>query len=517
MNTIQYTVISIILCFNKAYDATLLQNATTITTCPKLFLTRTTMNSHLSNYKSNSRILKAKVKPLTQNLSTFPLESWNKINFSSNSSMDDLATTLQCHEDNIEYSNEVIETLYNSTLYLLLLKMQTWLNSGEGLDTIDSYLGYDEETRDLINISMTELFSHQRNDKSKHMDRLASLFYYSCDIKNMYENQDVGRDEVEKTFQSYMDTFGFTESKRGLIPNENTLIGNLKMALFSIAYEKNICYANMFGVTVASMKMRILTMPSDDEIINSIKRRPTNIFQMHTTVQKLVESYAREINANIINKYHVSILGVIIQDLFGYAYNHFELLTKLEEYDIDESDLNLIIEFSIFMSGLMVILVDRFFEFKSKLNLELVNAMYDIIYFLNPTDPQLIFGKDFSVDELSILRDVDFNYVFNEKKSIFNYYQKSERDDIVNNYMPKIMNSAIDKLLITFSGEDPEYWYNNRSTKIHYQQNHFDKQELLELIQQNNINALSILNTFLCEFAIKYDLYDKYQMNNVEI
>lgn len=508
MNAIQSTVIiSIVLCFNEVYGVSLLQNATALTPCSKFPFAPKILSPSLMNYKSNSQALGPKVESIA--LSAFPVKRWNEKKLSTNSSMDDLANIQQSYDDNIQKSNEVTQTLYNTTLHLLLRKMQTWMDSDEGLDTIDSYLGYDEDTQDLINISMTELFTHQRNDRSTHMDRLASLFYYSCDIKIMYKNQDVGRDEVVNKFQWYIDSFGFKKSKI-LGISEDLSKNNLKLILLSIPHKANICYSNMFGATVASMKMKMLTMPSNNEVINRIKRRPTHTYKMYMTVEKLAESYAKEVDTNTINEHHLSILGVLTQDIFGYAYNHFELLYMLGEYDIDENNLNLINEFSSFMSGFMLILVDRFFEFKGEPNTGLVNAMYEIMYFLNPADPQLAFGNNFSQNDLDILQDSDYIYIMEDKKSIFEYYDKSERNEIVNNYMPMLMDTAIDKLLTTFSGENPEFWYNNRSSKIDYRQNHYDKQELLKMIQQNNENALSILNTFFNEFTIGYDLYDKF-------
>lgn len=48
-------------------------------------------------------------------------------------------------------------------------------------------------------------------------------------------------------------------------------------------------------------------------------RRPVNTIQMHISVEKLVESYAKEVDANIVNEYHVKILGILISDIFGFA------------------------------------------------------------------------------------------------------------------------------------------------------------------------------------------------------
>lgn len=81
---------------------------------------------------------------------------------------------------------------------------------------------------------------------------------------------------------------------------------------------------------------------------------------MHMSVQKLVEFYAKLDDANVVNEYHIRILGVLILDIFGYVYNHFKLLSMLGEYDIDKRDLKLINGFLTFMSGFIVAIVDCF-------------------------------------------------------------------------------------------------------------------------------------------------------------
>lgn len=56
--------------------------------------------------------------------------------------------------------------------------------------------------------------------------------------------------------------------------------------------------------------------------------------------------------------------------------------------------------------------------------------MYDIMYFLIPSEQQLVFDKKFSKEEAGLVREIDFYYIFEENNLNLDYHQISESDEI---------------------------------------------------------------------------------------
>jgi len=431
------------------------------------------------------RFLTASVK--TKLPPIFSPTNWNNISKLGKQLTDDLASTYNYNTDSLEFYSADILSLYSYTLFLLLHKIQTWLDHDESLQTIKYYLGFDKETVDLMNIAMTELCSSKRNDKKRNNNNLESLFYYSCDIMRMQPNKDT----VKEKFHYFLKMFE--------IPKEDILKDNeveLKKGLKSFLNEiVDNTITTSFRVSVDSMKMRILTDASNNEIVNSIKRRKVYSSE-NKSIQELVESYATESDGIRVNAYHVSILSFLIPDMFGYVYNHFELLYNLREHEIYENDKNNVENFSKFMSAFISTFVHRFFEFRGELSQELMNAMHSVEFFLDPSKTYINYRREFNNEGSSILNDPYLFQVYGMEKSIKNYYNKSERNDVIDNYMKVMMGDAVQKVLFTCTGEPLDHWKTSRFSKIVFQEENNNKDSLIKLLRKNNYNAFHILEIF---------------------
>jgi len=425
--------------------------------------------------------MKTKLQP------DFSPTNWNNISKLGKQLTDDLASTYNYNTDNLEIYREDILSLYAHTLFLLLHKIQTRLDRDEGLKTIEYYLGFDKETVNLINIAMTELIYAKRSYKNINNSSLESLFYYSCDIKHMQQDKDT----VKEKFHYFIKMFEFTKEEI-LQKKEVELKRDLKTVLNKIV-KKTI--TTPFRVSIESMKLRILSDASNNEIVNSIKKRKV-YFGENKSIQELVESYGTESDGIRVNAYHVSVLSVLIPDIFGYVYNHFELLYNLREHEINNNDKNSIENFSKFMSAFISTFVHRFFEFRGESSKELQDAMYSVQFFLDPSETYANHRRKFNDEGQSILSDPDLFQVYKVKKSINSYYNKSERNDVIDNSMKVMMGDAVQKLLDTCTGEHLDHWETARFSKMVYQEGSYDKNSLMKLIKKNNNNAFEILEIF---------------------
>jgi len=423
---------------------------------------------------------------------TFTPTNWNNISKMGKQSTNDLASTYKYKIDNLQHHSTNIFSIYAYTVVLMLYKIQTWLDRDDGLETIEYYLGFDEETIHLINIAMTEMFLAKCNDKKRNNNNLESLFYYSCDIMHMHQNKST----VKNKFNYFIKLFEIPKTEILKI-NEDEFKKGLKDTL-NETVDKTI--TTPFRVSIESMKLRILSDASNNEIVNSIKRR--KIYSSESkSIQELVESYASESDGIKVNAYHVSILSVLIPDIFGYAYNHFVLLYNLREYEINDNDKNNIENFSKFMSSFISMFMNRFFEFKGQMSQELHDAMYSVKFFLDPSETDADNIRSIYDEEQSSSSDSNSSQVYGEKKSIKNYYNKSERNGVIDNYMKVMMDDTVQKLLATCTGEPLDHWENTRFSKNFYPEEVNNKDGLMKLIRQNNNNSFNVLNVFSSIFS----------------
>lgn len=424
-----------------------------------------------------------------------PLQSWKNDTFFNRKPNKSV-------KDDLKNSGEAVRNVYQCTLSLFLRKIQTWTSGDEDVDVVAEYLGYDEETRDLIDISMTELLSEERAGRID-VANLESLFYYACDLKNTAKEDFADPNGVRTRLSSYVGKFERPDEGVQRLDKKD-LLDRLKSNLRSIANNGE----TSFGVTVRSMKLDVLKDPSENEIVNKLKNRYMNPFSNQTLLES-TERYASESDPIKVNQCHVAILDVLTTDVFGFVLNHFELLSMLRTHKLDGNDAEIIDRFSTFVEGFKSIFVDRSFELRGDDGSEVALAMWSIMLFLNPETAKI------TDEERSDLKSSHYGKILKPDTSIANYHDQSRRDDDLNRYMKKIMDSAVYTMTNSFIKEDDYAWESNRATKItHENADKTDKEYLLGKIKENTNNALEILRIFRGQFVLGKELYDKYQLND---
>lgn len=462
------------------------------------------------NNKDNFKLSNAK---LTFTASTAPkitaesLDlSWIKIPF--------LNRNKERVPDSVLKASEPIKNIYTNTLNLLLFKVHAWANSNDDdLDSVAEYLGYDKETIDLINISITELLSEKRACHVQ-IDNLLSLFYYSCDLKAIADHTLADVDKVKQNLRTLANRFSMsTEDIQRL--DKGNLINDLKSNLRLIENKAE----TPFGVTIHSMKMKIFTEQTDDPTMTKLKDRHITLFNTKK-IPEFVRTYTTETDEDKVRNYHDTILDVLISDIFGFAYNHFELLSLLRTYELNDTDKEIIKKFTTFANDFTFLFIDRSFEFKGIISSEVRDAMYSLIQFLNPENLPSDFNSNLSDEDKAALRTSNFGKSVQFERSISDYFDDQKRSDVeLNRYMNKLKLNVTNVIIGSFTMENEYEWNQLRVSKIDQMDFNLSmvedkKQYLLDQINSNTKNAMDIIDVFSKEFVLGKELYDKYELNN---
>lgn len=394
--------------------------------------------------------------------------------------INNLANGLMDDTDSLDNAKQNTKDIYVNVLLLLLYKIHNWLTSNVDLNAISSYLGFPPQTIDLINAALTELLYHHRKGHI-NISNLANAFFYSCDIEHMRDHNTHDEINVKNKFQTFLSKFGFKNQLLENLKNlkESDLVTSLKNFINSLSC-KNI---PSYSVTIPLMKNRTFVNESKNKTVNKLKARFIVEYQ-----ENQAESYEKETDGDKVTKNHVNLIRKLIPDIFGFAYNHFELLSKLREYELnDVEETQAVKRFSGFLKNFMEIFITRYFEFKNEDNQPFLNAMYPLIDFLNPEE----------APEKQTISILDYRNM----------------DETFNTHMWTLMNNALEKLLAECGDESIDQWKKNRSLKIDYPSKNLTKDKLINLMNGNTDDAYDILGVFVSDFVHGVELYKKYELD----
>lgn len=446
MQVIKFLMVSCILSSGKAVDP---PNLTSQESCRKLYLDLLFRNG-LSEVKQDQK-----------STDNSPNEYFTSANEFVNGS------------DDISDVNENIQKLYYRVLDLLIFRIETWLTNNERPESISNYLGFQPKIVNLINIAITELLYQQRRGRI-NVDNLVNAFFYSCDIKHMRDYSDNDKANITERFKTILESFEYPKSnveKLSLCVLENNLETSISLIVNGVS--------PYLSITIPLMKNRMFVDESNNKIVNKLQTRFIEEYKNN------VQFYEHETFSNKVIENHLNLLSKIIPDVFGFLYNHFELLIKLRKGRFMEKEVELIIQqfkFSKFLDMFMQFFIYRFVEFKREENKRFLDTFSNLIH------------------AISALVDFIDNGTTSEKTGQLIIFQ--------NKLMMKLIHNALDPLLGLFGNENIEEWITNRTLKIEYPDGKQNKEYLLKLMKDNSENAFEILNIFSSHFVQLLD-FDK--------
>lgn len=388
-------------------------------------------------------------------------------------SHDDLAKNLTDFDD-LKGSDETVNNIYDGVVAILALRIKNWLSTDQQVKLIAYYLGAANETRRVINHSITQLFYLQQRGKIR-ISNLLNVFFYSCDIGNMIQDQsELTIANVRKKLSSILKTLRADEINHDSKQiDENDLVKSLKSNT-ELVDEK---FKPSLSVTIPLMKNRVYVDYSKKSDLDKVSFVDKSC--------NFVKANKDETDGAKIIKNHVDLLGELIPDIFGLAYNHIELLQELERFGLDESEGFQIQRFSNFLGLFRDIFLSRYFEFKfkHKIDQEFENLLQPLVDFLN-----------FEVSESSL-------YMFSSGK-----YHES---------MWNSLNGVMEKLLFYTNGKKTSVksWKDKRTLKMDIQKNSDSKTYYLNLINCNTEDSYDILGTFASNFEQGAQLYRDHGLN----
>lgn len=406
---------------------------------------------------------------------------------SNTNGFSDLADALTNGTDDLANADETTKDIYNQVVVLLVHRMQTWLRGDEDLEAISAYLGFPSDVVYFINVALTELLYRQRRGEI-NIGNLAEMYYYSCDIGHVVRDHgDRGRATVAERFRSFVGRFGFENRDISTVSREDvdSVTGYLRERMRATDRQVSPSYS----ASVPSMKNRAFV----DEPATTAKRTVNDVTRRFIDEYRAkdAESCERETDAVRVTENHVRLMGKLIPDVFGYVYNHFELLTELRRlHRLDAAgDEKAVRRFTKVLHQFMEIFMNRYFEFRGDVDQTFLDAMYPLIDFADPD----------SAPERPELTILDYEN------------QDGQR---YNDHMWKLMDHALGALLPVFGDETVEHWKEHRSLRIDYPSENPSKKELLNLLNGNTDDALDILGTFFGDFALGVEYYDKFKLDN---
>lgn len=385
---------------------------------------------------------------------------------SSKNTFHPLSDKLIDGSDNILNANENTQNIYYRVLDLLIFRIETWLKDDENLESISKYLGFPSEIENIINVAITELFYLQRRGRIR-IDNLVDAFFYLCDIEHMRNYSDNDKPNITDKFKTILKLFEYQKcniDKLSLCVVQD----RLKM---SIRWIVNVVNPST-SITIPLMKNRMFVDKSNNEIVNKLQQRFIEEYRNNTTL------YERETSGDKIIENHLNLLSKVIPDIFGFVYNHFELLSELLDREFfKKEDEQTIQQISEFVNLFMQFFINRYAEFKIEVNKEFLDNLLCFI------------------DAISDLVDFIDSSISSEKcwQSISHISCKV--------HMWKLMNNTLGYLLNIFDNENIEEWKTNRTLKIEYPDGELNKSCLVKLMINNTKNAYEILNIFSSHFT----------------
>lgn len=379
--------------------------------------------------------------------------------------------------DNMGQANHVYYSIYVETLGLLVLAMRKWLDGAGGNDTatIGTYLGYGRPTTDLIDVVVTLLLRESRRTVNMTVDGLIETYYYSCDVANVSG----GVDAVRRTFGSLLDKHSWINDWLADM-TESALVERLKTSLGNIAEDsKPRC-----NVTVGMMKNRVLVEPTEKKTVKRLQDRPVNGYGPGlTNLRELAVSCSKETRGKTVTENHLRIVSQVIPNVFGYAYNHVELLSLLDDdVELDATDVNTINEFSTFVDRFTAIFTDHYFGINGNADELLQREMMSLNCFLYPRVVASPSGR-FSCKNFS-------------GNSIEKFYGNSKKRGSLKQELNGLMETALEHVLYAFGKLDRKKWRTDRSSTIDYPAGKLTKDDVLKLIKINADDGFEILDAF---------------------
>lgn len=363
---------------------------------------------------------------------------------------------------------ELFQRMHLITFKLFELKMRGWMATNpRDLNSIGSYLGYPEPTKNVINAAMTQLLGQHRKKKML-LNEFIDMFYYAGDVKNV--GDDIST--VIKTFKSFLSQSPSNIGDLKEVP-ENILIERLKRKLMQVPADEKV--KSQLSITIPLMKNMMLVEPAKNKALDGLK----NIMIFEKTLSNLAKDYSKSVKGTEVNENHLRIMYYIVPDIFRYLFSFLHLLTHLLEHlsDHDEKEINLVFQsFSKIPRRFTSMFLERYFKFKGEKQKRLFDAMDSLIGFFEPNQTQP-------------------NSVYHKKPNILHIssYIQPNRLNSYRNYVMIMTEDILDKLMKAFKyNYDVRQWitYGVSFEGVP------SKKDFFGMMNANTQKCLNVLNAF---------------------
>lgn len=376
-------------------------------------------------------------------------------------------------KDDLKESGDEFTNIYRYTLGLLTLGMQKWLDdSDRDPDAIGRYLGYSAPTVNVINAAMTELLGQQRNGTMTVND-LADTYYYSCDMENVRDHGPNDVAAVTDAFRRLLRSHRPSMAVENM--TEDQMVTGIKSSLDRIGDRVKPEY----GVTVSLMKNRMFVESTNKTAVNRLADTVADE-KTGQTFHQLAESCSKNATGTDVNRDHLTVLYHLIPKMFRYSYDYVQLLLKLYEFELDETDMDTVRSFATFTERFTSMFVDRYFEFSCENDLDLHFYLKPVIEFCNP-------------------KSTDRGKADNPDISNFNSYKSKMATEYYRNYAKSITSNALEALMFSFNFEiSVEETITGRT----YSDETLTKKDVLDLMTKNIDEGFEILDEYSRHFNV---------------
>lgn len=397
----------------------------------------------------------------------------------------DLANTLIDEQDKLDNADQNTKEIYDGVVGLLALKMQTWLASKEkNMDSISQYLGYPVNVVHVINSSITELLV-QQHKKKIDPPILLETFYYSCDIKSLFED-DINK--VTDKFKGFLRKFGFPKQiKNDKVDHVETETNRIVDTLTKIVPNGNPAV----NVSISSMKNKQMIDESSNEQIEKLKER---FVENYGTISELAKYYAQETIGEKVSDNHATILSTLASDILGYAYNHVELLEGIAnlgtEGNISDVQTNSIDRIHFFFDGFANVFINRIFYFKTngEMNQTVLNDLFSVIDFFKRESDDTVDNGNLTIDDF--------------------YKHPQKRAEIIN-HIRSLLNKLLEDLLkVSGSNESIEQWKERCTVELKYPEGlEKNTNYFVSMIEGNITDAIDLMGTYTADYDYSVNRY----------
>ncbi|VVC29952.1 Hypothetical protein CINCED_3A009248 [Cinara cedri] len=379
--------------------------------------------------------------------------------------------------------NTYLNAINGGLVGILLLKIRIWMYTNQPLNAIGYYLGYLKDKVILINKAISRIAFEKRYDKNNesNFDDTMKLFYAACDIKNTTDDSDEQLELKRKQFREYLLKYNIDED---LITNESLdYFANTVIASIDCIREID----PWFNTSIPLMKNMIyLDKYSDGHDMNKLKE--IRVPNKNTSLYSLVENYLKETDPVKVEKNHLEVHHLVAPEIFSYVYEHFNLLIKLADYEINPEDLDEIWRFSYITYDYTQIFLSRIVEFEqnyvggevAEQGQALLDRMNTLADFINPDVPGRLPEKP----------KLPYN--------IMDYNTETPKEEMnkIKSYMSELINGATENVM-QFFDKNIEKWKADRVLKPTDPESlNDDKESLLRLMKNNTDKAIVTMKAF---------------------